>query len=128
MTLGQYLRLVLTNDAGVSALVDERVYSETMPQSPDVPLVVFGQSSRQDDYTLSGPSGVQSRVVQVDSWASTRAKATELGAAVAAVLSDHGGAAGGLEVQGMFLLAERWDYEPEVDLYSTVQDYEVWIS
>ena len=128
MTLGQYIRLVLTADAGVFALVGARVYSETMPQSPDLPLVVYGQSARLDDQALDGPTGVQRLVVQVDSWAKTRAEATALGAAVVAALSGHSGAADGLSVQGVFLGSERWDYEPEVDLYRTAHDYEVWIS
>jgi hypothetical protein len=66
--------------------------------------------------------------VQVVCWAKTRAEANALGAAVGAALSGHTGAAGGLLVQRAFHVAERWDYEPDVDLYALVQDYEVWTS
>lgn len=128
MTLGQYLRLVLTNAPGVSSLVASRVYSETLPQSPDLPVVVFGQTSLLTDRALDGPTGLQRYGVQVDCWAQTRAEATALGVAVRSALDGHSGAAGGLLAQDVSLLAERWDYEPEVDLYRTAQDYEVWIS
>lgn len=128
MTLGKYLLLVLTGNTGVAALVARRVYSETLPQSPDMPVVVFGQTSLLTDRSLDGPTGLQRYGVQVDSWAATRAEATALGVAVRNALDGHSGAAGGLIAQDVSLLAERWDYEPEVDLYRTVQDYEVWIS
>ena len=41
MTLGQYLRLLLTGDAGVVALAGDRVHTEVLPQAPAVPAVVF---------------------------------------------------------------------------------------
>ena len=127
MTLGKYLRLLLTSDAGVSALAGARVYSEVLPQSPALPAVVFNEVAGGDDYTLDGPSGVGSRRVQIDSWAKKRSEATALARAVAAALSGHTGAAGGLEVEGVFLLNERWGFDPATELYRTGQDYEVWI-
>ena len=119
MTLGKYLRRLL---------VEARVYPEVLPQSPTLPAVVFSEVAGSEDYALDGPTGTAARRVQVDAWAKTRAEATALGAAVAALLSGHAGAAGGLEVQGMFLLSERWDFESETALYRTSQDYEVWLS
>ncbi len=127
MTLGKYLRLLLTSDAGVAALAGSRVYTEVLPQSPTVPAAVFTEVAGGDDYALDGPTGAGSRRVQVDAWAKTRAEATELALALQAVLSGHTGAAGGLEVEGVFLLNERWDFDPTTGLYRTGQDYEVWI-
>ena len=51
-----------------------------------------------------------------------------VGGAVKSVLSGHAGAAAGLDVQGVFLLTERWDFDAETHLYRTSQDYEVWTS
>lgn len=126
MTLGKYLRLVLTSDAGISALAAERVYTEVLPQGPTVPAVVFTEVAGDDDLALDGPTGASSRRVQVDSWARTRAEATALGLAVKSALAGHVGAAAGLEVQGVFLLTERWDFDAETALYRTGQDFEIW--
>ena len=126
MTLGQYLRLLLTSDAGVAALAAERVYTEVLPQGPAVPAVVFTEVAGDDDLALDGPTGTSTRRVQVDSWARTRAEATALGLAVKTALAGHVGAAAGLEAQGTFLLAERWDFDAETSLYRTSQDFEVW--
>ena len=126
MTLGKYLRLVLVNDAGVAALAADRVYTEVLPQSPVVPAVVFTEVASDEDVALDGPTGTRSRRLQIDAWATTRAEATSLGLAVRQVLSGHVGAAAGLDVQGAFLLAERWDFDSETALYRTSQDYDVW--
>ena len=66
--------------------------------------------------------------MQVDAWAATRAAATSLGLAVRGVLAGHAGAAAGLDIEGVFLLSERWDFDSETELYRTSQDYEVWTS
>jgi hypothetical protein len=126
VTLGKYLRMLLTSDAGVAALVADRVFTEVLPQAGDVPAVVFTEVAGDDDVALDGPTGLASRRVQVDSWARTRAEATELGLAVKAVLAGHAGAAAGLHVEGAFLLAERWDFDAETTLYRTSQDFEIW--
>jgi len=128
MTLGKYLRLLLTSDAGVAALAADRVYTEVLPQGPAVPALVFTEVAGDEDVALDGPTGTRSRRVQVDAWAATREEATSLGLAAKAALSGHAGAAAGLEVEGVFLLAERWNYDAETRLYRTSQDYEIWTS
>lgn len=126
MNLGPYLRMLLTTDVGVAALVGNRVFTEVLPQAPTVPAVVFTEVAGDEDVALDGPTGVGSRRVQIDAWAKTRAEATALAVAVRTALAGHSGAAAGFEVHGVFLLTERWDFEPETSLYRTSQDYEVW--
>jgi len=126
MTLGQYLRMVLTQDPGVAARAADRVYSEVLPQAPKTPAVVFSLIGADEDYSLEGPTGVRRTSVVVDSWAEKRADATALGIAVKRALSGHSGAAGGFEVQTAFFISERWAYDDDVDLYRTSQDFEIW--
>jgi hypothetical protein len=128
VTLGAYLRLVLTADPGVAALARERVYSEVLPQGPATPAVVFTEVSADEDVALDGPTGVRRTSLAVDSWAEKRADATALGIAVRTALSGHSGAAGGLEVQSCFFVTERWAFDADTGLYRTSQDYEVWSS
>ncbi|MCK6482426.1 MAG: DUF3168 domain-containing protein [Planctomycetes bacterium] len=89
---------------------------------------MFTEVSAEEDYALDGPTGVRTLRFQVDSWAAKREEATALGLAVRAALSGHSSAAAGLAVQGVFLLAERWEFEAETGLYRTIQDYESWSS
>jgi hypothetical protein len=128
MTIGKYLRLVLAADAAVALLVENRVFTEVLPQLPQVPALVFNEVGGDDEYNLRGPTTTRSRQLQIDSWGKDRADATALSIFVRGVLSGHRGAAAGLEVEELTLTAERWDYDPEVKLYRTSQDYEVWFS
>ena len=128
MTLGRYLRMVLAGDAGVAAVAADRVYTEVLPQAAAVPAVVFTEVSGEDDVALDGPTGASARRVQVDSWGKSRADATALGLVVRGALSGHAGAAAGLDVQGCFLVAERWDFDAETGLYRTSQDFDVWLA
>jgi len=128
MTLGQYLRMTLVQDPGVAALAADRVYSDFLPQAPETPAVVFDLVSADEDQALSGPTGVRRVSVVVDSWAKKRGDATALGLAVRRALSGHSGAAAGFEIQAAFLVAERWAFESDADLYRTTQDFEVWAS
>jgi hypothetical protein len=128
VTLGRYLRLVLTGDAGVAALAGDRVYTEVLPQACDLPAVVFTEVGGDEDVALDGPTGISARRLQVDAWARTRAEATALGLAVRRVLSGHVGAAEGLDVQTIALAAQRWDFDAETSLYRTSQDYDAWTS
>lgn len=128
MTLGEYLRLVLTQAPGVAALVRDRVFSETLPQRPTMPAVTFTLVSGDRDITIDGWHGAMAQRVQVDAWADSRAGATTLGAAVLEVLAGHSGAAGGFEVMGVALVLERWDYEPETKLWRVTQDFEVHVA
>lgn len=128
MTLGEYLRLVLTQAPGVSALVRDRVFSEILPQRPTMPAVTFTLVSGDRDIAIDGWHGASAQRVQVDAWASSRAGAAELGAAVLGILAGHSGAAGGFEVMGVMLVLERWDYEPETKLWRVMQDFEVHVA
>jgi hypothetical protein len=125
VTLGQYLRLVLSQDVGVAALAADRVYSEVLPQDPATPAVVFAEVHADEDYALDGPTGGRRASVEVDSWAKKRADATALGLAVKDALSGHSGGAAGLSVQSILFITERWAFDPETGLYRTTQDYEV---
>jgi len=126
VTLGQYLRMILTSDAGAAALAGDRVYTEVLPQAPVVPAVVFTVVAGGDDVALDGPTGASSRRVQVDAWAKTRAEATSLALAVKTALAGRAGGAAGFDIQGAFLLSERWDFDSETLLFRTSQDWEIW--
>jgi hypothetical protein len=128
VTLGKYLRMLLTSDADVAALAADRVYTEVLPQSPVVPAVVFTEVAGGDDVALDGTTGASSRRVQVDAWAATREETTLLALAAKTALAGHVGAAAGLSVEGVFFLTERWDYDAETRLYRTSADFEIWMT
>ncbi len=128
MTLGKYIGLVLTRDAAVAALAADRVYSEVAPDAPKTPHIVFALVAEDEDQAMDGATGVKRASITVDCWGPKRVDATALGKVVKNLLSDHSGAAGGLEVQSFFFVNQAWAFDPETKLYQVNQDYEVWYS
>lgn len=124
----QYIVRTLSADPSVAALAGARVFSELAPQDETKPHVVIGQSSREDDVAMDGPTGVGRVMVEVTCWASRRRDSSALARAVRAVLSSHSGGAEGLDVQGCFPGSESWDFDAERKLYATSREWEVWAS
>ncbi len=124
MNLAQYLVVTLGQAAPLRALVDTRVWSQVLPQNPKLPAVVLTIVSGDSDDALDGPSGVRRRRVQIDCWGESRKSADDVGRAVQATLNDHAGGAQGFEIQGVFLLTETWDFDPETKRFSVSYDFE----
>lgn len=125
MSLGVYIGRVLTQDVPLSGLVGARVYSDILPQRPELPAVVFTVVSEARGEMLFGPESVGTSRVQITCVAKTRAEAGAVGAAVDAVLSGHSGAAAGYVVQGIFPAGVIWEFDEETAEFLEIRDYEV---
>lgn len=69
------LRARLISDAGVAALVGQRIYWIQAPQSADIPRITLNRISDDRQQTYSGFQPLRSTLVQCDIWAETYAKA-----------------------------------------------------
>jgi hypothetical protein len=125
VTLGKYLRLVLTAAPAIAELVEKRVYSEVLPGKPTMPALVFDVVSSIDHETLEGTTEVRARRVQIDAWARDRDVATSLALAVRKFLVGPEGAAEGFVVQAVFAAGESWSFDDETKLFRAILDFEV---
>lgn len=113
---GNALLFILTNDAGVAALVDDRIYRDTLPQKYTLPAITF--------QLVSGPpmpdhnAGVNANfrlTYQVDCWAENTDGASAARDAVFAALDNRKGTFAGVNVLGLQYADDRdlHDSEPE---------------
>lgn len=65
------LRTYLVADAGLSALVGERIIWNARPQGEALPCIVLQRITGSRDYHLMGRSGLVDSLVQADCWGST---------------------------------------------------------
>lgn len=132
--LGPALRAILLADAGVSTLLDERVYRSVLPQNPSVPAVSFVEVSAQGDHHNAGPSGLASVRVQFNCWGATPDAAYQLGLKVKAALDGlKDDVAYGsnspqdvLTVRGVFFQSSQDLYDDEAKLHYRAMDFIVW--
>lgn len=121
----------LLADAGLKAVVDNRISWLARPQGEPLPGVVLHLVSAPIEYTFDGPVGTRAHWLQIDCWAGDFR--TCKGVARAVIAAVHALAAPFL---GGFILNERNDFEandgPESDgstnLFRTSLDVRVWRS
>lgn len=115
----------LTADAGVGALVLDRVYPVRLPEKSTLPAIVYHKVSASrlytyDTYGTSDPF-VQARV-QFDCWGRTALEAIDVGTAVLVALSGYDGSLGGQPIQAGFAVDEFDTYEAATKFYRRVVD------
>ena len=109
MSLRDGLVAHLKANAGVAALVVDRVYHEGMPQNVVYPAVAYAKTSVERFQTLAGPSSLVKARVGVDVWAKTSASAIAVAEAVKLALDGVTGSLGGTSIQSC-------TYDSEADL------------
>lgn len=95
---------LLLADAGLTALVGNRIHWMRLPQSVEgMPYVNLQTVSGIRDYHMGGPSGLTQHRLQVDAWGASYGSAKAAARAAAAVLSGHRGTT----LRGGFIDSER---------------------
>lgn len=114
---------LLTNDAGVSALVSGRVYPLGLPQNAVQPCVSYSVSEEAEDETFDGQGGVSQADILIDCWATTYDEAQAVAQAVKSALQNNTGLVAGVNIQRLILERSLSVIEDDVDLYRTTQSF-----
>lgn len=119
------LRTLLIADAGVSALVGERIIWAARPQGETLPCVVMHRITGNRDYHLLGRSGLVDSLVQADCWGETWLAAKSVARALMTALDDVTEA----PFQKAFVTSERDTFETDDagrSFYRTMIEFRVW--
>ncbi len=135
MSVEAALYAELTGNAGVAALVADRVYPDVAPSSADLPRLTYQRISTGRHPHLAGASGLVSPRFQVICWASSRASAGVVADAVREALDGFSGTLGSggntVNARGVFLDGQGADYAPpteggEIGVYSERLEFIIW--
>jgi hypothetical protein len=102
---------LLLADAGLEALVTNRINWNVKPQASGLPAIILTEASGTPDYHAQGPSGLVESRVQVDVWGKTYGQMKTVARAVEARLSGMREISGGTQFQGAFLQSSRASFE-----------------
>lgn len=127
------ITFLLLGDAGVTALVGNRVHWLRLPQSVgEKPYINLQRVTGRRDYRMQGASGLVSSRLQIDAWGETYSSAKHSARAVIAALSGYRGIVNGTEIQGGFVDTERDLNDADAGdvnrLYRVSVDIEIWHS
>lgn len=99
---------LLLADARARRLVGDRIHWVRAPQKQTAgTYAVLQVVSSQPDYHMQGPSGLESRRLQIDAYAETFLGAVEASDALLAVIEGYRGTVGGIRLQAGFIDSRR---------------------
>jgi hypothetical protein len=129
VTIEQAFRQALTGNAGVAAIVAQRVYPMIAPSTAAKPFIVYTVINKQPLVALSGPVATTQASFEVDCVAATYLGSKSLAAAVRSALDSW---TGGTSPTVTNCVVDKdvdtleFPQSGEELTYHVVQDYSVW--
>ena len=128
MTINTDFFAWLSAQAGVSALVDNRIFPRQLPQGVTYPCIRFLRDDDGGFKDFDGQGGTLMTELQLDYVADTLTQAEAIAAEVSAAMKNYSGAMGSRTVQRVSLEAEFDAYEPNLadGKYRVSQAWTIW--
>jgi len=113
----------------VAQAVGKRIWWVERPQGSQLPAIVLLRIDGGRDYRMAGASGLVNSRVQVDCWGNSYGDGKRGARAVVQALKGLTGTYGGIEIQAVFVDAER-DFSEDAGasrrLFRTSLDFIMW--
>jgi len=119
MSIQSDLYAHISSDAGLTALVSDRVYPVKAPQEPSYPLVSYSMISGQPQNTLDGTGSLNNSLFQFDVYADTYAEALSVADALEAAMAVA-------SFTNSMQSRIDADFETSVEQYRIILDFSIW--
>ena len=110
----------LREDAGLSALVGNKVFALVIPQGTKLPCITFQRIGGMPANTLSGHSGLEEIDLQIDVWARDYDEAKAIAQAVRAAMPPSG------PRFSAHLIEDQDLYEDGTNYFRVNMEFKVW--
>ena len=110
----------LREDAGLSALVGNKVFALVIPQGTKLPCITFQRLGGRPANTLAGPSGLEEIDLLIDAWARDYHEAKAVAKAVRAAMPANG------PRFGAHLIEDQDLYEDGTNYFRVSMEFKVW--
>ena len=122
MESGLYSYLI--SNAGVIAVLGDRLYPVVVPESPTFPVAAFSVLSKVPVYTADGNSGFINYRVQFDTYGNTYADAKAVQFAITTAIDSYTGTLpDGTVVGNVMQVSARDLYDSDARVYRTLSDF-----
>ena len=112
----QFLQTLSSVTAVIGTSPNDRIYPDVLPQGATLPAITYEEPSGQEDYHLTGRSGMAESRVQINCFAATRSAANALGRIVRNTLGDGvNRQCGGIYVRKCHVENDHTIYESPID-------------
>ena len=110
----------LREDAGLSALVGNKVFALVIPQGTKLPCITFQPLGGRPANTLSGASGLEEIYLQIDVWARDYDEAKAIAKAVRSAMPPSG------PRFSAHLIEDQDLYEDGTNYFRVSMEFKVW--
>ena len=129
MEIEEALTTYLLSQSGLTALIDRRFFYDERPENSTLPALLCINISDVKEHTLTAQQKLESPMIQLTSYGTTRASARAVANQVKAALADYVGTMSGIEVQYIKLVNELPSTEQNEDgtvkVRTVDQEYEI---
>lgn len=108
--------------------VNTNTYPGVTEQEVDPPFVVHSVAKTIPHPSKDGESSMDVVVYKIASYDTTQTAAQTQADAVRAVLDDYTGVKNSVDIDRIRFVDEENGYDPQTDLYFTLQTYRIWIN
>ena len=123
MNEGKAIYTILTEDAGVSAVVGNKVYPQIAAQGAAFPFVVYVLQDNSPSDTKSGPSTLDEVRYDIVAAAETYSELSSLTERIRLALDRYTGDIGGVEIDSIQFIDLDVDNDPATETYVSSSEY-----
>ena len=123
MNEGKAIYTILTEDAGVSAIVGNKVYPQIAAQGAAFPFVVYVLQDNSPSDTKSGPSTLDEVRYDIVAAAETYSELSSLTERIRLALDRYTGDIGGVEIDSIQFIDLDVDNDPATETYVSSSEY-----
>ena len=123
MNEGKAIYSILTENAGVSAIVGNKVYPQIAAQGAAFPFVVYVLQDNSPSDTKSGPSTLDEVRYDIVAAAETYASLSSLTERIRLALDRYTGDLGGVEIDSIQFIDLDVDNDPATETYVSSSEY-----
>lgn len=119
MSVEQDIFSLLSNYAGLSALVSSRIYPIKAPQKPTYPLIVYSRISNNNLNALGGSCGIGNSRFQMKAYAETYSSASAVADQIQLAMDSA-------TFNNLLISRIDLDFDDNAEKYSIVLDFSLW--
>ena len=123
MNEGKAIYSILTENAGVSAIVGNKVYPQIAAQGAAFPFVVYVLQDNSPSDTKSGPSTLDEVRYDIVAAAETYTELSSLTERIRLALDRYTGDIGGVEIDSIQFIDLDVDNDPATETYVSSSEY-----
>ena len=125
MSGAKAIYLILSTNAGVSAVVGDRIFPQVIPQGKELPAISYMKEVASPENSLDGPGSIEIQRYEIKMYSRSYPELETLVNAARSALDFAAGTFNGVILDGCSFITERDAYSEDQSLFGRLQEYQL---